>query len=108
MRSDGIDTASQTLGRAVRARRRALKLTQAELAHLAGCGLAFLYDLEVGKPSVRLDKVLDVLGALGLSLRIEPGRVLLALDPRLDSGPDDGTDPGESSEAGDRRGRGGG
>lgn len=72
----------------MRARRRALELTQAQLADLAGVGLAFLYDLETGKPSARLDKVLDVLVALGLSLRVEPGREPIAIDARLKaSGP---------------------
>ena len=57
----------------MRARRVALRLTQADLADLAGVGLAFLYDLERGKPTVRLDKTLAVLRALGLALLVGEG-----------------------------------
>lgn len=63
------------LGRRIRARRRALKLSQLELAALAGVGPAFLYQLEHGKPSVRLDKVLDVLAVLGLGLTSAEGPI---------------------------------
>jgi HTH-type transcriptional regulator / antitoxin HipB len=67
-------TAAVTLGKAIRARRKQLGLTQEALAMYAGCGLAFLYELETGKPTVRLDKVLAVLRVLGMTLRLEPGR----------------------------------
>ncbi len=72
--------AFQALGRAVRTRRKSLRLTQDRLARLAGCGVAFLYLLETGKPTVRLDKVLDVLEVLGLQLRLEPGRAGLKVE----------------------------
>jgi y4mF family transcriptional regulator len=72
---------TQRFGRAVRQRRRELGLTQQELARFAGCGLAFLYDLERGKASVRLDKVLDVLAVLGLELRVEDGTGGLVVGP---------------------------
>lgn len=58
------------LGAGVRARRKALRLTQGQLAELSGCGPDFLYDLERGKPTVRLDKLVPVLGALGLKLEL--------------------------------------
>ncbi|MGB5813040.1 MAG: helix-turn-helix transcriptional regulator, partial [Polyangiales bacterium] len=62
------------LGRAIRARRKALSLTQKDLAAYAGVGVAFLYDLEKGKASVRLDKVLDVLRILALEMVIVDGK----------------------------------
>ena len=65
---------------AVAERRRALKLTQIELARLAGCGPDFLYDLESGKTTVRLDKLLDVIAVLGLELRLAEGKRVLAVD----------------------------
>jgi y4mF family transcriptional regulator len=68
------------LGHAIRSRRKALGLTQAALARFAGCGLAFLYELETGKPSVRMDKLLPVLEVLGLTLRLEPGRTPLTIE----------------------------
>lgn len=61
---------SLALGRQLRERRRSLRLTQDELADLAGCSPRFVRTLEVGKPSVRLDKVLDVLDVLGLDLKL--------------------------------------
>lgn len=67
------------LGAAVRERRRLLKLTQIELAGLARCGPAFLYQLETGKTSLRLDKVLDVLEVLGLQLAVENGKERLVI-----------------------------
>lgn len=51
-------------------RRRALGLGQEELAELAGVSVRFIRALEHGKPSVRLDKVLDLLDVLGLELDV--------------------------------------
>lgn len=56
------------LGIAVRQARKAHGLTQAGLAGLAGTGLRFISELERGKPSAELGKVLDVLAVLGLRL----------------------------------------
>lgn len=64
-------TWAQELGAEVRRRRKALRLTQRELADLSSCGSDFLYDLERGKPTVRLDKLLSVLEILGLKLKLE-------------------------------------
>lgn len=69
-----------SLGAELRTRRKSLGLTQAELARFAGCGLAYLYELETGKPTMRLDKLLDVLHALGLRLRLERGKGTLVTD----------------------------
>ena len=74
---------AQLLGELVRARRRALRLNQAELCDLAGVGLAFLYELEHGKDTVRLDKVLAVLAVLGLELHVREGKLLLSAAPDL-------------------------
>jgi len=64
---------ASNLGRAVRSRRERLGLTQTELSELAGCSARFVHVLEAGKPTARLDKVLDVLGALGLELVVRRG-----------------------------------
>jgi HTH-type transcriptional regulator / antitoxin HipB len=58
----------------VRARRKDLGLTQAEVAELAGVSERFVMELEQGKPTVRLDKLTAVLGAMGLTLRAEVRR----------------------------------
>ncbi len=90
MRSKGSDStakdATRALGQAVRARRRALGLDQLVLCDLAGVGPAFLYSLEHGKPTVRIDKVLAVLAVLGLELHVRPGRDGVSVDQRAQDG----------------------
>ena len=71
------------LARAIRARRKSLRLTQVDLSRLAGCGPAFVYDLETGKPTLRLDKLLDVLSVLGLEVVIGQGNGVLTVAPHL-------------------------
>lgn len=46
-------------------RRKAVGLTQSELASKAGVGLRFIRDLEQGKETLRLDKVNQVLILFG-------------------------------------------
>lgn len=53
----------------LRNRRKDLGLTQAEAAALAGVSPRFVYDLEKGKPTVALDKVLQLAEALGVELK---------------------------------------
>ncbi len=62
------DDRMHTLGAEVRERRTQLRLTQDDLADLAGCSPRFVRSLESGKASVRVDKLVDVLDALGLEL----------------------------------------
>ncbi len=52
--------------------RKAAGVTQAELAARAGVGLRFVRELEQGKPTVRLDKVQQVLDLLGQELVVRP------------------------------------
>lgn len=81
MAPDGaMPTAAKELGGAVRRRRRLLRLTQLQLAKLAGCGADFLYDLEAGKTTIQLGKLVDVLRVLGLQLRLESGTGGLVID----------------------------
>lgn len=56
------------LGAAVRRRRKLLGLTQEAVARQAGCGPVFVYHLERGKPSLRLDKLLNILRVLGMDI----------------------------------------
>jgi transcriptional regulator with XRE-family HTH domain len=53
-----------------RGQRKADGLTLAETAGLTNVGVRFLSELENGKPTVRLDKLLLVLNALGLQLHL--------------------------------------
>ena len=65
---------SQHLGKYVRIWRErcALSLQQASLE--AGLGMRFLSEFERGKPTVRLEKVMAALDALGLEILIRPRR----------------------------------
>ena len=58
------------IGSTIRTERKALGLRQDELAAASGVGLRFLVELERGKPTVQMGKVLDVLAALGCELQI--------------------------------------
>ena len=59
-----IDSPSD-LGYAVRSARKSLGLTQPELALAAGVGVRFIVDVEAGKATVQLNKVLRVIDVLG-------------------------------------------
>lgn len=54
----------------IRRRRRELRLTQQDVADLAGVSVRFLRELEQGKSSVQLDSLEAVLDALGLEARL--------------------------------------
>jgi HTH-type transcriptional regulator / antitoxin HipB len=66
------DMTVDDIGAVVRQARLAQGLRQDQLAAAAGVGLRFLVELERGKPTVRLDKVLAVLSALGCRLDVTP------------------------------------
>ena len=63
-------TDAAAVGHAIRARRKQDGLTLAETAGLTNVGIRFLSELENGKPTVRLDKLLRVVAALGLQLQL--------------------------------------
>lgn len=58
------------LGQAAKAQRLRLGMTQAELALLAGVGVRFIGELEAGKPSLQLERVVRVVRALGFELQL--------------------------------------
>jgi y4mF family transcriptional regulator len=62
---------TQDLGNFVRNFREAQEMTQADIFGLANTGNRFIVELESGKPRLQLNKVLDVLDALGLELVIQ-------------------------------------
>ena len=62
----------QSLGQCVRAQRKAQNATQAEFAALCGVGQRFISELENGKPTMELGKVLKVLKCLGLDCAVYP------------------------------------
>ena len=67
----GVGVAIQSvreLGAGLRAARKSLGLTQADLALAAGVGLRFVVELEAGKSTVQLGLALRVIDTLGKSL----------------------------------------
>lgn len=58
------------IGAAIRKKRKEDGLTLADAAALCGVGYRFLSDLENGKKTVQMGKVLQVLTALGLDLYV--------------------------------------
>lgn len=61
----------EELGATVESRRKALGLGQEELAELAEVSVRFVRAIEHGKVTARLDKVLDVVDALGLEVELK-------------------------------------
>ena len=55
----------ETIPQFIKLKRKALKLTQEELAFKSGVGLRFMRELEQGKTTLRLDKVNQVLRLFG-------------------------------------------
>jgi len=72
-----------SLGKAVRHHRKTAGLTQLELANLAGVGKSAVFDIEKGKPTVRLETLVRVLAALNIELS---WRSRLSRDPQGESG----------------------
>lgn len=69
--SGGIETpirSSVELGAVVREQRKRLALKQLDLAGLGNTGNRFIVDLENGKPTVQLQKALDLMDLLGLEV----------------------------------------
>lgn len=60
----------EELGRIVKKERKAMGLTQADLALTSGTGMRFISDLENGKPTCQIGKTLTVLKTLGLRLAL--------------------------------------
>jgi len=59
---------SVELGAVIREQRKRLALRQLDLAGLGNTGNRFIVDLENGKPTVQLQKVLDLMDLLGLEV----------------------------------------
>lgn len=82
MKINDVDGAKK-LGQAIRRQRKSLGLTQKKLAEFAGCGVVYIYMLESGKPTIRMDKLLDVLTILGFGLNLNESKEVLTIDERL-------------------------
>ena len=63
------------IGKQVREARKALKVTQKDLALTSGTGLRFIIELEKGKETCQIGKVLIVLQTLAIRLQLTPPTV---------------------------------
>lgn len=61
---------AEDLGRLIREQRKRQALRQTDLAAIIGASHVFVGDVEKGKPSVQLGRVLRLLDELGLELRL--------------------------------------
>ncbi len=62
----------QGIGMLVRETRKGLGVTQKELALTSGTGLRFIIELEKGKETAEIGKVLTILQTLGIQLTLTP------------------------------------
>ncbi len=60
----------EDVGKIVRIARKNIRVTQADLALASGTGLRFIIDLEKGKPTCQIGKVLNVLQTLGIEVSL--------------------------------------
>jgi len=62
----------EQLGKIVRRTRKEMGVTQADLALTSGTGLRFIGELENGKATCQIGKVLSVMQTLGIRLEVIP------------------------------------
>ncbi|WP_274631357.1 helix-turn-helix domain-containing protein [Arvimicrobium flavum] len=67
-------TDAKSLGSLIRKERKAQKLTQEQLAAVAGVGVRFVRELEAGKESCQIGRALQVAATLGLSISVDSRR----------------------------------
>jgi len=69
----------------IRQERKKLGWSQSKLAEKASVGLNFVYQLEKNKPSVQLDSLQKVLGALGLKISLQASSTSpVTFSPRIE------------------------
>lgn len=62
----------EDLGETIKTWRKTFRITQEELAEMAGVGRRFIIELEHGKESIQIGKALKVLASLKLGLECFP------------------------------------
>ena len=66
---------TQVIGQIIRENRKRLCVTQKDLALTSGTGLRFVIDLEKGKETCQIGKVLTVLQTLGIRIALTPSTI---------------------------------
>ena len=62
---------TKTLGETIRARRKELHYTQAYLAEFTGLSVTFISDVERGKTTAEIEKIIRLINLLGLNFLVE-------------------------------------
>ena len=62
---------TKTLGETIRARRKELHYTQAYLAEFTGLSVTFISDVERGKTTAEIEKIIRLINVLRLNLLVE-------------------------------------
>ena len=60
------------IGETIKKVRKEQKVTQVQLAQLSNVGYRFVLDLEAGKETIQLGKVLTVMETLGMRINLDP------------------------------------
>lgn len=71
----GTISSAKDIGKAVRIKRKTDGLTQADAAALCGIGTRFLGELERGKETAQIGKMIRILAGLGLEVQIVSRKV---------------------------------
>lgn len=64
-------TDSRSLGQAIRDRRRELHYTQAYLSEFTGFSITFISDVERGKPTAEIGRIIRLVNILGMDISVE-------------------------------------
>ena len=70
----------QGIGQIIRESRKRLSVTQKDLALTSGTGLRFIIELEKGKETCQIGKVLTVLQTIGIQIALTPPAVTKAVE----------------------------
>lgn len=62
---------AKSLGQVIRERRKELNYTQVFLAEFTGLSVTFISDVERGKPTAEIGKVIQLLHILGMDVSVE-------------------------------------
>lgn len=73
MKNNNQHPHTMLLGQAIEAERKRRRLTQTQLADLTNTSINFVSQVERGKKTAQIGKVIDILQILGLQLIIEKG-----------------------------------
>ena len=68
---------ADAIGKIIRQRRKSLKVTQPDLAELAGISVNSLYKIERGEANPTLDLIEKITEVLGLELKLEVKKLIL-------------------------------